>query len=127
MTGVDEREASSPSFFNVAEVEVLMSYVRKLLESSGKKGHGTIAPHEIGIIAPYRKQVGLRHARPKYEFRFFSCVDCRSSFLMAASQVQKIRKAIDKVAKEFKFKDMNGLKVTILFTVQGCNKSSCVV
>lgn len=57
MTGVDEREQSSPSFFNVAEVEVLVSYVRKLLESSGKKGHGTIAPREIGIIAPYRKQV----------------------------------------------------------------------
>lgn len=57
VTGVDEREESSPSFFNVAEVEVLMDYVRKLLQSHGKKGLATISPRDIGIIAPYRKQV----------------------------------------------------------------------
>lgn len=57
VTGIDEREENSPSFFNVSEVEVLMDYVRKLLESHGKKGLATISPHEIGIIAPYRKQV----------------------------------------------------------------------
>lgn len=57
VTGMDEREASSPSFFNVAEVEVTMVYVRKLLASQGKKGVAKIAPKDIGIIAPYRKQV----------------------------------------------------------------------
>ncbi|MEQ2190685.1 hypothetical protein XENOCAPTIV_005536, partial [Xenoophorus captivus] len=57
VAGVDERESSSPSFFNVSEVEVLMGYVRKLLESQGKKGVAKIAPKDIGIIAPYRKQV----------------------------------------------------------------------
>lgn len=31
---------------------------------------------------------------------------------MAVSQVQKIRRALEKVEKEFKSKDMNGLKVT---------------
>lgn len=31
---------------------------------------------------------------------------------MDASQVQKIRRALEKVAKDFKFKNMNGLKVT---------------
>ena len=57
VTGVDEREASSPSFFNIAEVEVLMDYVKKLLCTQGKKGLATISPRDIGIIAPYRKQV----------------------------------------------------------------------
>uniref|UniRef100_A0A8C2ZHY3 RNA helicase n=1 Tax=Cyclopterus lumpus TaxID=8103 RepID=A0A8C2ZHY3_CYCLU len=57
VTGIDEREASSPSFFNVAEVEVLMDYVRKLLQTDGKKGLATLSPRDIGIIAPYRKQV----------------------------------------------------------------------
>ncbi|XP_068193715.1 putative helicase mov-10-B.2 isoform X2 [Antennarius striatus] len=55
--GVDEREASSPSFFNVAEVEVLMDYVQKLLQTQGKRGLSKISPSDIGIIAPYRKQV----------------------------------------------------------------------
>lgn len=59
VTGIDKREASSPSFFNVAEVEVLMDYVRKLLQAQGKKGVAKIAPRDIGIIAPYRKQVWL--------------------------------------------------------------------
>lgn len=89
VTGVDEREASSPSFFNVAEVEVMMGYVRKLLESQGKKGVAKIAPKDIGIIAPYRKQV------------------------------QKIRKALEQVGKEFKFKDMNHLKVGSVEEFQG--------
>lgn len=60
VTGVDEREASSPSFFNVAEVEVLMEYVKELLQTSGKKGVATISPSDIGIIAPYRKQVRIQ-------------------------------------------------------------------
>lgn len=64
VTGMDEREESSPSFFNVAEVEVLMDYVRKLLQSNGKKGHGNIAPRDIGIIAPYRKQVCITLTHP---------------------------------------------------------------
>uniref|UniRef100_A0A3Q2VAN8 RNA helicase n=1 Tax=Haplochromis burtoni TaxID=8153 RepID=A0A3Q2VAN8_HAPBU len=73
VTGKDEREASSPSFFNVAEVEVLMDYVRKLLQAQGKRGVAKITPRDIGIIAPYRKQV------------------------------QKIRKALDKVGKDYEF------------------------
>ncbi|XP_059904426.1 putative helicase mov-10-B.2 [Gadus macrocephalus] len=57
VTGVDEREANSPSFFNVAEVEQLMEYVKRLLERQGRKGLYKISPKDIGIIAPYRKQV----------------------------------------------------------------------
>uniref|UniRef100_UPI0037E9C988 putative helicase mov-10-B.2 isoform X2 n=1 Tax=Semicossyphus pulcher TaxID=241346 RepID=UPI0037E9C988 len=96
VTGVDEREASSPSFFNVAEVEVLMSYVRKLLETQGKS-QGTLAPRDIGIIAPYRKQV------------------------------QKIRKALEKVEKDFKFKDMKGLKVGSVEEFQGQERKVIMV
>ncbi|XP_071993717.1 helicase MOV-10 isoform X2 [Engystomops pustulosus] len=55
--GKDEREGNSPSFFNVHEIEVLVNYLHSLLETQGKKGIAKISPKEIGIIAPYRKQV----------------------------------------------------------------------
>ncbi|XP_016535601.1 putative helicase mov-10-B.1 isoform X2 [Poecilia formosa] len=89
VAGLDARESTSPSFFNVAEVEVLMDYVRKLLQSQGKKGVAKIAPKDIGIIAPYRKQV------------------------------QKIRQALDKVGKDLKCKDMSNLKVGSVEEFQG--------
>ncbi|KAK2851431.1 hypothetical protein Q5P01_007707 [Channa striata] len=89
VTGLDEREASSPSFFNVAEVEILMEYVKKLLQTQGKKGLATIEPKDIGIIAPYRKQV------------------------------QKIRKALEKVGKDLKNGSMDDLKVGSVEEFQG--------
>ncbi|XP_054905535.1 putative helicase mov-10-B.1 [Poeciliopsis prolifica] len=89
VAGIDARESTSPSFFNVAEVEVLMDYVRKLLESQGKKGVAKIAPKDIGIIAPYRKQV------------------------------QKIRQALEKVGKDLKRPDMRTLKVGSVEEFQG--------
>ncbi|XP_008411964.1 putative helicase mov-10-B.1 [Poecilia reticulata] len=89
VAGIDTRESTSPSFFNVAEVEVLMDYVRKLLQSQGKKGVAKIAPKDIGIIAPYRKQV------------------------------QKIRQALEKVGKDLKCKDMSNLKVGSVEEFQG--------
>ncbi|XP_041952751.1 putative helicase mov-10-B.1 isoform X1 [Alosa sapidissima] len=56
--GKDEREANSPSFFNRSEIDVVMGYLKKLLlEAQGKKGVARISPKDIGIIAPYRKQV----------------------------------------------------------------------
>ncbi|XP_066479370.1 helicase MOV-10 [Tiliqua scincoides] len=56
--GEDQREERSPSFFNTAEIDVLMNYLKKLLvEEQGKKGVPKISPKEIGIISPYRKQV----------------------------------------------------------------------
>ncbi|XP_018601263.1 putative helicase mov-10-B.2 isoform X2 [Scleropages formosus] len=55
--GRDEREANSPSFFNVTEIHILMDYLKKLLQTQGKKGLATLSPKEIGIITPYRKQV----------------------------------------------------------------------
>ena len=60
--GKDEREANSPSFFNVSEIEVLVSYLTKLVETQGKKGLPKLSPKDIGIITPYRKQVRLHDA-----------------------------------------------------------------
>ncbi|NXQ55413.1 SDE3 helicase, partial [Anthoscopus minutus] len=55
--GEDQREANSPSFFNTAEIEVLVHYLKKLLQSRGKGSCPIVSPKEIGIISPYRKQV----------------------------------------------------------------------
>ncbi|XP_073707601.1 putative helicase mov-10-B.1 isoform X2 [Garra rufa] len=55
--GKDEREANSPSFFNVTEIEVIVSYLNKLIETQGKKGLPKLSINDIGIITPYRKQV----------------------------------------------------------------------
>ncbi|NXY76275.1 SDE3 helicase, partial [Glareola pratincola] len=55
--GEDRREAKSPSFFNTSEIEVLIHYLKKLLQSRGKGGCPSVSPKEVGIISPYRKQV----------------------------------------------------------------------
>ena len=54
VVGSDMREESSPSFFNPTEVAVVMDYIDKLLATRGLK----ITETDIGIISPYRKQVG---------------------------------------------------------------------
>jgi hypothetical protein len=43
------------SFFNIAEVDVVVKYVKKILDSKfcGKR----LQPSDIGIISPYRRQV----------------------------------------------------------------------
>jgi len=53
VSGRDQREASSPSFFNPQEVSVVLEYVDKLLENKTPR----VRPEHIGIIAPYRRQV----------------------------------------------------------------------
>uniref|UniRef100_A0A672QYN5 RNA helicase n=1 Tax=Sinocyclocheilus grahami TaxID=75366 RepID=A0A672QYN5_SINGR len=55
--GKDEREANSPSFFNVTEIEVIVSYLNKLIQTQGKEGLPKLSTNDIGIITPYRKQV----------------------------------------------------------------------
>ncbi|NXL56188.1 M10L1 helicase, partial [Chordeiles acutipennis] len=57
VSGEERREAKSPSFFNTTEIEVLVHYLKKLLQSRGKGGCPSVSPKEIGIITPYRKQV----------------------------------------------------------------------
>jgi len=53
VVGKDEREERSPSFFNAAEVSVVISYAEKLISKRGYK----VSQKDIGIISPYRKQV----------------------------------------------------------------------
>nr|XP_019952231.1 PREDICTED: putative helicase mov-10-B.2 isoform X1 [Paralichthys olivaceus] len=55
--GKDEREANSPSFFNVSEIEVLVDYLTKLMETQERNGLPKLTAKHIGIIVPYRKQV----------------------------------------------------------------------
>uniref|UniRef100_A0A673M1T7 RNA helicase n=1 Tax=Sinocyclocheilus rhinocerous TaxID=307959 RepID=A0A673M1T7_9TELE len=74
--GKDDREANSPSFFNVTEIEVIVSYLNKLMQTQGKKGLPKLSANDIGIITPYRKQV------------------------------EKIRKALNTVAELNKWKDI---------------------
>ncbi|EMD34731.1 hypothetical protein CERSUDRAFT_54531 [Gelatoporia subvermispora B] len=52
ITGKDDREASSPSFFNIDEVTLIKSYVESLRADRRFR----ITEHEIGIIAPYNAQ-----------------------------------------------------------------------
>ncbi|KAF9648689.1 P-loop containing nucleoside triphosphate hydrolase protein [Thelephora ganbajun] len=51
IVGKDDREASSPSFFNIEEVTEIKDYVMRL------KRNYRITDHEIGIITPYHAQV----------------------------------------------------------------------
>ncbi|KAG7477792.1 hypothetical protein MATL_G00073410 [Megalops atlanticus] len=87
--GKDEREANSPSFFNVTEIQILIDYLKKLLQTQGKKGLAVLSPKDIGIIAPYRKQV------------------------------EKIQKAIKSVKELKQLKDIAELKVGSVEEFQG--------
>ncbi|KAH8113520.1 P-loop containing nucleoside triphosphate hydrolase protein [Phellopilus nigrolimitatus] len=51
--GKDEREASSPSYFNIDEATIVKAYVKSLLEEKGLR----LKPEDIGIISPYHAQV----------------------------------------------------------------------
>ncbi|XP_067932378.1 putative helicase mov-10-B.1 [Watersipora subatra] len=53
VNGKEDREASSPSWFNVHEVGVVQDYVRELMESRSP----TVSNWHIGIISPYHQQV----------------------------------------------------------------------
>ncbi|KAM3858876.1 putative helicase mov-10-B.1 [Diretmus argenteus] len=56
VVGTNEQESDSPSLFNIAEVEVLMDYLKILV-----CGQRKTMPRNIGIIATYRKQVEKIH------------------------------------------------------------------
>ncbi|TFK28518.1 RNA helicase [Coprinopsis marcescibilis] len=52
VSGKDDREASSPSFFNVDEVLQVKSYIQKLKSDP----HIRTTDHDIGVITPYHAQ-----------------------------------------------------------------------
>ncbi|XP_025829090.1 putative helicase MOV-10 isoform X2 [Agrilus planipennis] len=53
--GQDKKENNSPSYFNMDEVAVVMSYIDKLIKFGLRNCH--INAEQIGIISPYTKQV----------------------------------------------------------------------
>ncbi|XP_019113691.2 putative helicase mov-10-B.1 [Larimichthys crocea] len=97
VVGKDEREANSPSFFNVSEIEVVVDYLTKLIETQGKKGLPKLSAKDIGIIAPYRKQV------------------------------EKIQKALRSVSALKKLSDLTELKVGSVEEFQGQERRIIVV
>lgn len=127
--GEDRREAKSPSFFNTAEIEVLVHYLKKLLQSRGKRGCPSVSPKEVGIISPYRKQVrgtalraGDRHRPPRATGGTGSDGQPRGWHTRTAlwqldravcpPQVEKIRKAITSLDPVLKtLPDISLLKV----------------
>ena len=50
VVGQDMREAESPSFFNPAEAVIVLDYISRLVDEG-------VDPCEIGVVAPYRRQV----------------------------------------------------------------------
>ncbi|XP_027022292.2 putative helicase mov-10-B.1 [Tachysurus fulvidraco] len=98
VSGKDERESNSPSFFNTSEITVVVDYLKKLLLTQGKKGIARISPKDIGIITPYRKQV------------------------------EKLRKAIIKCDRELKvFENIEHLKVGSVEEFQGQERRVIIV
>lgn len=53
--GIDQRDKTSPSFFNVQEIEQVVEYLSKLF--STKVNGIKINQKHVGVITPYRKQV----------------------------------------------------------------------
>ncbi|KAI4522633.1 P-loop containing nucleoside triphosphate hydrolase protein [Schizophyllum commune Loenen D] len=62
ISGKDDREASSPSFFNVHEALQVKAYIEKLKQARSTSGFRA-ADDDIGVIAPYHAQcVKIRKA-----------------------------------------------------------------
>ncbi|NWY03235.1 SDE3 helicase, partial [Nothoprocta ornata] len=111
--GEDRREARSPSFFNTAEIDVLLRYLKELLRSGAEGGRPAAAPADIGVISPYRKQVRPGGRAPR-----------RSARLRAAptrsAQVEKIRRAVTVLDQELRqLPDIRMLKVGSVEEFQG--------
>jgi len=53
VVGQDLKEESSPSFFNVEEIIIVMEYIKQVLDVRENR----VSCKEIGVITPYRRQV----------------------------------------------------------------------
>ncbi|EFA02630.2 putative RNA helicase armi-like Protein [Tribolium castaneum] len=67
VVGIDQREKTSPSFFNIQEVQIVMDYLNKLI---GCKMQGiSINEDHIGVVTPYKKQAEkIRHSCLKKKY-----------------------------------------------------------
>ncbi|KAF7656034.1 hypothetical protein LDENG_00046930 [Lucifuga dentata] len=70
--GHEKHDVNNPSFFNMAEVEVLMDYLKKLLEVQENKKFA-IEPADIAIITPYNKQVRITSSEHKTFLEYNTC------------------------------------------------------
>lgn len=96
--GTEMREGKNPSWFNPVEAVQVMLYCCQL----AKKLYNPVHPSDIGIIAPYRKQVcvavSLRLLKALFEIILAGqhTVDFKVSFHIAV-QCEKIRVLLCKV------------------------------
>jgi len=51
--GKDERESTSPSWFNIAEAQTVLAYIQNMIRARNIR----VSASDIGVIAPYRRQV----------------------------------------------------------------------
>ena len=86
--GKDDREANSPSWFNVSEVETVRDYVMELLTT--KKN--PLKPEDIGVIAPYQKQV--QKIRKAFERMRVPNKDLKGIMVGSAEQFQGQEKRV---------------------------------
>jgi len=61
--GQDLKEETSPSFFNIEEVVIVLDYIRQICDMKENK----VQPKEIGVITPYRRQVQKIRSKLKKE------------------------------------------------------------
>ncbi|XP_035676776.1 putative helicase MOV-10 [Branchiostoma floridae] len=111
--GVDEREGSSPSFFNVQEVAAVVDYVEKLLQ---KRGGIKVKEEHIGIISPYRRQVQkIRQAlklRRRGEIKVGSVEEFQGQerLVIIVSTVRSTRQEYLKMDKDYNLGFLNNPK-----------------
>ncbi|XP_078595010.1 putative helicase MOV-10 [Branchiostoma floridae x Branchiostoma japonicum] len=111
--GVDEREGSSPSFFNVQEVAAVADYVEKLLQ---KRGGIKVKEDHIGIISPYRRQVQkIRQAlklRRRGEIKVGSVEEFQGQerLVIIVSTVRSTRQEYLKMDKDYNLGFLNNPK-----------------
>ena len=80
--GVEGRDVSdddSPSFYNPTEAMVVRSLITKLLGMQ----HLGVTTDQIGVIAPYRKQVPMMLARVYACVRVYMCIQ---TYLISVSR-----------------------------------------
>ncbi|ELU10294.1 hypothetical protein CAPTEDRAFT_119799 [Capitella teleta] len=111
--GEDMREDRSPSFFNPQEVDVVVGSVEDLLNAKGFRAK----QKDIGVISPYRKQVGFIQGNIQNDLTYI---------LTHISQVMKIRSVFKKkkwddikVGSTEEFQGQERL-VIIISTVRSC-------
>ncbi|XP_044727710.1 putative helicase mov-10-B.2 [Chrysoperla carnea] len=56
--GNEERESNSPSYFNSSEIDIIMTYLKKIVGNKlNPEMDRVITQNDIGILAPYKKQI----------------------------------------------------------------------